>query len=130
MAEHADDPARVVPGPAMGVAHPVGGLGPESIEGPRPTGPISHDWRTIDPSTIQGEGIPVEELQFFRETIGDMLRFAAGSYVLIEGREMKGYYPDLEAAAGFAEKFLRGRTFLIKKVAPIEPIHNTGGVVG
>ena len=129
MAKRSDESAPVVPDLAMGAEYRAVGLGSGSIEGLRTTGPITHDWRTIDPSTIQGEGIPVEELRFYRETIDEMLRLATGSYVLIVGREVISYFPDLEAAARHAEEYFRGQTFLIKKVAPIEPVHTTGGVV-
>jgi hypothetical protein len=130
MAKRADESIPVVSDLPMEAADRAAGLGSGWIEGPRSIGPIAHDWRAIDPSTIQGEGIPVEELRFYRETIGEMLRSAAGAYVLIVGRERISYFPDLEVAARHAEKHFRGRTFLIKKVAPIEPIHTTGGVVG
>ena len=130
MARRADESIPVVSDLPIEAAYRAVGLGAESIEGPRPIGPIDHDWRAIDPSTIQGEGIPVGELRFYRETIDEMMRSSAGAYVLIVVRERISYFPDLETAANHAEEYFRGRTFLIKKVAPIEPVHTTGGVVG
>jgi hypothetical protein len=129
MAKPADGSAPAIPDPVIRPAYPVVDSGSGSIDRPRLAGPITRDWRTIDASTIQGDGIPVEELRFYRETIDEMLRVAAGSYVLIVGREVISYFPDLELAANQADRDFRGQTFLIKKVAPIEPVHTTGGVV-
>ena len=101
----------------------------------RPNGPPTvrleggFDWRTVDPSTIQGEGIPVEELRFFGQKIDELLRDGAGQYVLIVGREIR-FFPDIEAATRYAEGSFRGGPILIKKVVAMEPMHGTGGVVG
>src|SRR3954468_16336407 len=62
--------------------HPVRPVAPLDTKSDRTDRAIV-DWRTIDPATIQGEGIPVEELRFFIEIIDEMLRTAPGQYVLI-----------------------------------------------
>jgi hypothetical protein len=88
------------------------------------------DWRTIDPSTIEGENILIEELRFYQENLEELMRVGAGQYVLIVGRQVHAYYHELEAAAREAERNFRGQSFLIKKVAWEQPIQTFGGIVG
>jgi hypothetical protein len=87
------------------------------------------DWRTLDPSTIQGEGIPLEELLFYREKIENLLATAPGRYVLIVGREIGGYFETLELAARYAAERYGRRPILIKKVVSKEPVHTFGSIV-
>jgi Family of unknown function (DUF5678) len=84
------------------------------------------DWRKIDPSTIQGTNIPVEELRFYRENIDELLQSHEGQYVLIVGREIIAYFEDLGSAARHAEREFRGQTLLVKKVARFDPIQSIG----
>ncbi len=87
------------------------------------------DWRTIDPATIRGEGIPVEELLYYREKIEDLLRDAEGRYVLIVGRQVVSLFPDLDEAARYAAQWHPDRPVLIKKVVAAESVHSLGGAV-
>jgi hypothetical protein len=105
------------------------------IVGPVPPEPLAvHrgefiDWRTIDPATIQGEGVPVEELLTYREKLDELLQHAPGQFVLIVGREIISLFPDLDSAARYATEQFGGRPVLIKKVAAVEPIHSLGGAM-
>ncbi len=87
----------------------------------------SVDWRTVDLSTVDGEGLPIEELRFYQEKLGEMLSVARGRFVLIVGREIVAYFDDLDSAAQFAAEHHRSRFVLIKKVDASEPIHSLGG---
>jgi len=87
------------------------------------------DWRTIDPSTIEGTNVPVEELQTYRENIDELLRSHQGQYVLIVGREIIAYFEDFESAAKHAEREFRGRSLLVKKVAQFQQVHRIGGMM-
>jgi hypothetical protein len=91
-------------------------------------GDTSLDWRTIDPSTIQGDDIPVEELRHYQKNIDKMMCEAPGQYVLIAGREILAYLTDLESAASEARRRCEGRSFLIKKVAWLQPVQTFGGI--
>jgi hypothetical protein len=99
--------------PGLGVSHPE----------------VQIDWRTVDPETIRGEGIPAEELRYYAERIEELLSHAEGRYVLIVGREVISLFEDLDSAAGYAREHYGDRAVLIKKVAAVEPIHTLGGGV-
>jgi hypothetical protein len=87
------------------------------------------DWRTIESTTIRGEGIPIEELLFYREKINELLQHAEGRYVLIVGRAVVSLFDDLDAAAQYSAQHYAGKAVLIKKIAAIEPIHTLGGAI-
>jgi hypothetical protein len=94
----------------------------QQINVPFNPAPRCIDWRTIDPSTIRGEAIPVEELQFYVETLDKLLQMAPGRYVLISGRQVVAFFDDLDSAAEFATSHYSGKIILIKKIVATEPI--------
>ncbi len=103
------------PSPTLDVALPSG------------PGPGVIDWRTLDPSTIRGDGVPVEELHFYQEHLEGLLRAGEGRYVLIVGRDVIAFFDNIEAAAGHAEEHYRDKAVLIKRVVASGPIHTLGG---
>lgn len=64
------------------------------------------------------------EMDIFEQRKLEWLRSNAGSFVVIGGTEVQGFYPDYESAfrAGL-KTFGVSRQFLVKQVCAEEPVH-------
>jgi hypothetical protein len=88
------------------------------------------DWRTFDPSLLEGGvNAPLAtEFVTYRDGLDELLCHE-GQYVVIKGREIAGYFEDRESAVSAAiARFGRGPV-LVKKIVEREPVRRIGHAV-
>lgn len=88
--------------------------------------PASRCWRDFDPDTLTGKLRSLAtELTTYRDRLDEILAHR-GEYVVIRGREVIGYAPDIEGAIELV-KPLRPAPCLVKQVVEFEPVAHLGG---
>jgi hypothetical protein len=85
------------------------------------------DWRTFDPSSMNGDGLFVTELSTYKTHLDELLE-RKGQYVLIKGTEVIDFFTSLgDALEASAERFGE-EPALIKKIVEKEPFASAGGL--
>ncbi len=84
------------------------------------------NWRTFDPTKVEGDTSLLEELVTYKDHLEELLK-RKGDYVLIKGRQIIGIFADRREAIEKAVDLFGGQPALIKKIVAKEPIHTLGG---
>jgi hypothetical protein len=84
------------------------------------------NWRTFDPSKVEGDQTLLEELITYKEHLEELLQ-RKGDYVLIKGRQVVGIFADRQQAIEKAVGLFGGEPVLVKQIVVREPIHYLGG---
>jgi hypothetical protein len=97
------------------------------IKQARPRSKPLLNWRTFDPSSINGDDSLAEELLTYKQHLDELLK-RKGQYVLIKGSEVIDYFSTLDAALEAAAERFGGAPALIKQVVEREPVYPAGGL--
>ena len=84
------------------------------------------NWRTFDPSKVEGDKTLLEELITYKDHLEELLE-RKGDYVLIKGRQVIGIFADRQEAIEKAVDLFGGEPVLVKQIVVREPIHYLGG---
>jgi hypothetical protein len=85
------------------------------------------NWRTFDPSSIDGDDPLIEELLTYKKHLDELIEHK-GEYVLIKGAEVVEFFATLDAALEAAAERFGDDPALIKQVVEKEPVHSAGGL--
>jgi hypothetical protein len=88
--------------------------------------PPSRDWRTYDPTKVEGDQTLLEELVTYKDHLDELLQ-RKGDYVLIKGRRIIGIFTDRQDAIEKAVALFGTEPALIKRIVAREPILTLGG---
>jgi hypothetical protein len=84
------------------------------------------NWRTFDPTKVEGDTSLLEELVTYKDHLEELLE-RKGDYVLIKGRRVIGIFADRREAIEKAVDLFGGQPALVKQIVAKEPIHTLGG---
>ena len=84
------------------------------------------NWRTFDPSKVEGDQTLLDELITYKDHLEELLE-RKGDYVLIKGRQVIGIFADRQEAIEKAVDLFEGEPVLVKQIVVREPIHYLGG---
>ncbi len=84
------------------------------------------NWRTFDPSKVEGDQTLLDELITYKDHLEELLK-RKGDYVLIKGRQVIGIFADRQEAIEKAVDLFGGEPVLVKQIVVKEPIHTLGG---
>jgi hypothetical protein len=84
------------------------------------------NWRTFDPSKVEGDRTLLEEEITYKDHLEELLE-RKGDYVLIKGRQVIGIFADRQEAIEKAVDLFGGEPVLVKQIVVREPIHYLGG---
>jgi hypothetical protein len=93
----------------------------------RPPRQLSRDWRTYDPTKVEGDQTLLEELITYKDHLDELLE-RKGDYVLIKGRKIIGIFANCQDAMEKAVDLFGTEPALIKRIVAREPILSLGGI--
>jgi hypothetical protein len=80
------------------------------------------NWRTFDPSKVEGDQTLLEEELTYKDHQEELLK-RKGDCVLIKGRRIIGIFADRREAIEKAVDLFGGQPVLVKQIVLKEPIH-------